>query len=348
MKIALWGKEEEVIKKIYKNYKLKKKEKIFNEDNQFKYLIYALEKNNNVLLLDKVENYNEVDLYIYIDFPDIGKEFVKKAFDSKKNNFLITLENQIIHPENFKRKNLSLFNKVFTWDDELIDNIKYFKYSITYSLNSKILNLNQRDNLCCMIAVNKVINYNKSLYKKRLECIKWFENNYYKDFSLYGLNWDRRYVVGPKFLRIINRINIITKFLSYNFRSYKGQILGSTEAKINILRKYKFSIVFENADNLKGYITEKIFHCFFALTVPIYYGATNISVHIPKECFINMRNFKNYNDLYKYIKNLDTRSYKKYISNIKSFLSSKKFKPFTNQHSVQVVLNEISKIKVND
>ena len=139
MKIAIWGKEEEVINKIYKNYRLKKKAKIFNEDDQLKYLIYALEKNNNVLLLDKVENYNQVDLYIYIDFPDIRKEFVKKAFDSKKNNFLITLENQIIHPENFRRKNLLLFNKVFTWNDELIDNIKYFKYSITYSLNSKTL-----------------------------------------------------------------------------------------------------------------------------------------------------------------------------------------------------------------
>jgi hypothetical protein len=60
------------------------------------------------------------------------------------------------------------------------------------------------------------------------------------------------------------------------------------------LEKYKFSICYENARDTPGYITEKIFDCFFAGCVPIYWGANNITDHIPKECFIDKRDFEDY------------------------------------------------------
>jgi hypothetical protein len=41
------------------------------------------------------------------------------------------------------------------------------------------------------------------------------------------------------------------------------------DSKKNTLEKYKFSICYENARDIPGYITEKIFDCFFAGCVPI-------------------------------------------------------------------------------
>jgi hypothetical protein len=48
---------------------------------------------------------------------------------------------------------------------------------------------------------------------------------------------------------------------------------------------YKYSIAIENTSK-KDYWTEKISDCFLSFTVPIYFGATNISEYFPKESFI--------------------------------------------------------------
>jgi hypothetical protein len=346
MKIVIWGREEELIKKFFDSYKFNEDEEDFD---QIGHLIKTLEKNNNIIVpLHKILNFDDIDLYIFIDFPNLSNKFVKKAFDSKKYNFLITFENKLICPNNFNIKYLSLFNKVFTWNDELVDNKKYFKYLMTYSSKPLIADFEERNKLCCMISMNKVINFNKSLYKKRLDCIKWFENNFYWEFDLYGMNWDKYYFPGPKIIRILNRVNILTKILSYNFKCYKGPITGSFKDKLEILKKYKFSIAFENAENIQGYVSEKIFHCFFALTIPIYLGASNINKYVPKECFIDMRDFNNFYDLYLYIKKMDKITYENYIDNIKCFLASKKYEMFTNKYSSTIVLNEIKKLSVNE
>ena len=62
--------------------------------------------------------------------------------------------------------------------------------------------------------------------------------------------------------------------------------MGTLTSKNQTMQMYKFSICYENARGLPGYITEKIFDSFLA-NVPIYWGADNISKHIPDECFID-------------------------------------------------------------
>lgn len=42
----------------------------------------------------------------------------------------------------------------------------------------------------------------------------------------------------------------------------------------------------------KGYITEKIFDCFFPGVIPIYWGAENVTDYIPQDTFIDRRNLK--------------------------------------------------------
>jgi hypothetical protein len=88
------------------------------------------------------------------------------------------------------------------------------------------------------------------------------------------------------------------------------------------LSQYKFSICYENARDIPGYITEKIFDCFFASCVPIYWGANNIEDYIPKDCFIDKKLFDTYESLYEYIKNMDDFIYLNYLDNIETFLKS--------------------------
>ena len=46
-------------------------------------------------------------------------------------------------------------------------------------------------------------------------------------------------------------------------------------SKIEILKKYKFNVCYENV-LLKGYITDKLPHTFFTNSIPIYLGAPDI------------------------------------------------------------------------
>jgi hypothetical protein len=57
---------------------------------------------------------------------------------------------------------------------------------------------------------------------------------------------------------------------------------------LNVFNKYKFIICYENSYN-DGYITEKIFNCLYARTIPIYKGSEKINNYINKDCFIDGR-----------------------------------------------------------
>ena len=55
-------------------------------------------------------------------------------------------------------------------------------------------------------------------------------------------------------------------------------------------KNISFAICYENARDIPGYITEKIFDCFFAGCVPIYWGgAPNVTDHIPANTFIMIK-----------------------------------------------------------
>ena len=57
-------------------------------------------------------------------------------------------------------------------------------------------------------------------------------------------------------------------------------------AFLNVLQQYKFVLVCENSVT-DGYITEKIFNCFFARSIPIYNGSNKIEHYFNKQGFIN-------------------------------------------------------------
>ncbi len=133
------------------------------------------------------------------------------------------------------------------------------------------------------------------LYAEREKAIEFFENQKEEGFACYGRWWDP------------------IKHPSYR---------GVAQDKIATLKQYRFSICYENSKNLKGYITEKIFDCFAAGNVPVYWGASNIEEYIPKSCFIDRRDFASMEELYCFLKTMSKKEYETYIQNIKKWLQS--------------------------
>jgi hypothetical protein len=179
------------------------------------------------------------------------------------------------------------------------------------------------------------------LYTERVRTIRWFEKNHPEDFDLYGIGWDRYYFRGT-FLGInllrLNRLKFLTKLFKPKYFSYKGPVNSKRET----FKKYKFAICYEAARDVSGYITEKIFDCFFAGCVPVYLGAQNITEHIPSNTFIDKRKFKTYEAVYAYLKDVPDSEYVNYLEAIKNFIKSEKVYPFSAEYFANTLAKEIT------
>jgi len=309
-------------------------DKISNRDNCLYgfYLLKKRFKENDVDLSTQDINLpSESQFIIYNGMPKIVKDI-----SLEKDNYLVIFESEVIRPDNWNIENHKYFKKIFTWNDKYIDNKKYFKINFSSKIPTELdFNLNKKKKLCAMIAGHKFKKHPLELYTERLKAIRWFEENYPEDFDLYGIGWDKYYFKG--ILSRLNRFNTLRKLLKPKYSSYKGPI----ESKKEIYKKYKFAICYENARDIPGYITEKIFDCFFAGCVPIYWGAPNITNHIPTDTFIDKRNFNTYEELYSYLKNMSDKEYMRYLDAIRCFIKSDKLYPFSAEHFASILTNEI-------
>lgn len=276
------------------------------------------------------------------DYALIFQDFRRNTIGILKNHpgvkkFLIEYESPIKSKGNQKIENHQYFEKIFTWKNYLVDNKKYFRLDYARKIPDDInFDLDKKNKLCVAIFGNKLQTHPKELYSERVKAIRWFEKNHPGDFDLYGVGWNEYYFKDKLFH--LNRIKLLKKILKPNFPSYSGPI----DDKKTTYKNYKFAICYENSA-AEDYITEKIFDCFLAGCVPIYLGAPNVEKYIPKETFIDKRNFKNYQELYVFLKNMPDSEYKKYIEAIKNFVLSDKIYPFSAEYFAKTLTTEIIK-----
>ena len=325
---------------FYKNRLFNLNDNISNRDNCLYPYISLKEmfsqKNIDLSTYD-INIIEDSKIVIYNDMPEVlpNKEDIEKSY-------LLIFESELIKPENWDLNNHKYFNKIFTWDDKIIDNKKYFKINFSHLIPKKInKDLSKKENLCTLIAGNKQVNHPLELYSKRVEAIQWFEKYHLEDFDFYGMGWDD-YTSKNRYIRFLLKKFRLSKLVKSKFQSYKGKI----DSKKEVLEKYKFAICYENAKDISGYITEKIFDCFFAGCIPIYWGTDNVTEHIPKECFIDKREFNTYEELYDYMINMSDEVYLKFLDSIEMYLNSKQVYEFSAEYFantiVKTILNDIN------
>lgn len=261
---------------------------------------------------------------------------------SKKKYFLFLWESEVISPKTYNLDLHKYFDKIFTWKTNLVNGEKYIKINFSHEIIKTIdRNLSNKHKLCILIAGNKTVHHKLELYSKRVEAIRWFEKFHHSDFELYGRGWDHCAPSSWLFSKLYNRVPATRKLMDYflfkSYSSYRGEL----DEKIPVMLKYKFAICYENARDIPGYITEKIFHCFFAGCVPIYWGANDIADYIPANCFIDKRQFETYEDLYEYIDKLADEDYLQYLVNIEKYLNSSQVEQFSAKTFVNTVISEI-------
>lgn len=289
--------------------------------------------------MDALEKF---DAAVFFDHPTFLDPYFRKLRKLKnKKLYLFLFENEANRPDNYWRRNHRDFDKVFTWHTSWIDHKKYFPFAYSMRIPSPfVVNTAEKKKFCVTIASQKYNPHATELYSERVRAIRWFENAHPDEFDLYGQGWDRRYITGPLARANLLLLKLYPKF-PHSFRSHRfPSWRGAVANKNTVMREYKFALCYENAV-FPGYVTEKIFDGFFAGCVPVYLGAPDVTDFIPPETFIDLRHFKNYEALYRYLKTMPQVEYHAYLAAIENFVRSEQIKTFSADNFAQVMIKHI-------
>ncbi|OGH88686.1 MAG: hypothetical protein A3J93_01150 [Candidatus Magasanikbacteria bacterium RIFOXYC2_FULL_42_28] len=237
---------------------------------------------------------------------------------------LVLWEGQAVCPGNYNRYMHIQFNKILTWDDSFVDNKKFFKFFLPIARQEKIKQVVPFKNkkLLVNVSINKSSSFKRELYSERRETIEYFDKNFPNDFDLFGVGWNKD-----------------ARDYDHEFACYRGPV----KSKMAIMPKYKFALAYENLRGESGYVTEKIFDCLRAGTVPIYWGAPNINDYVDQESFIDRRKFKSNKELADFLIGISEGDYQTYLKAGEKYLGSEKFKLFLPEHFANTVI-EILKL----
>lgn len=114
---------------------------------------------------------------------------------------------------------------------------------------------------------------------------------------------------------------------------------GSCRSKLETLSQYRFCLCFENMA-MDGYITEKIIDCFYAGTIPLYLGAPDVDKYIPKECYIDCRDFKSWSEMLAKIRSMPASEIEAKREAGRSYLRSPEGRRFFNSFESILQLSE--------
>jgi hypothetical protein len=254
------------------------------------------------------------------------------------------LECPIVEPGEYEALPLMQlrFRRVFSWSDSesllpftrLPVAVEHFSWPQSFdSVHEPLGSVGHRRFLVMMNANKLPRLYVDELYTARLRAVHFFHQ--YGEIDLYGRNWDsaprrlgktrtpatiRRYL--EKAWEIKQRIRPDPLYVSAAAASR-----GPAVSKSETFAQYRFAICFENSI-LRGWITEKLFDCFFAGTIPIYWGAPDILDWVPAECFIDMRQFEDFADLRAFLHAMTPAQERCYRDAARAFLASDRFTPF--------------------
>lgn len=211
---------------------------------------------------------------------------------------LFMWEPPVVFKRMYREKILNNFSKIYTWQDDLVDNKRFFKfyYPVLQPMLADLPNFEEKK-FCTMVSSNLKSKHPHELYSERKKVIEYFEKIGETGFEFYGRKW-------PEGV----------------YSSYRSGCVN----KLEVIKNYKFTICYENMRDVQGYITEKIFDCFAAGTIPIYWGASNITDTVPQNCFIDRRKFTSMDELHAYLKAMTKEEYEGYLEAIRAFLSSEK------------------------
>lgn len=113
-------------------------------------------------------------------------------------------------------------------------------------------------------------------------------------FASFIASHDSEYGIRGDFFKALNQRKRVESVGSYLNNMPEGKTVNWLDgSKVEFLKKCKFSLCFESTKH-EGFITEKIVEAFYADTIPIYYGSSNIKEIFNPNAFIDISDYPDY------------------------------------------------------
>lgn len=268
----------------------------------------AEERGWSVATFDQLP-FNETDKVLAFNF-EAFPEAILSALDTvgRANVVAIVREPPEIAPLYYDKDVQRCFGAFYLPEDTLPDNRNSFYLGFPVSPVDTDWIPFEAKKLLVSITSSKFASFKGSLYRERIKAIKHFQASLPEEFDMFGQGWERNTLfpgISPHKL----------------FPCYKGTVSSKHET----MRKYKFSLCYENTNNVYGYVSEKILDSMRCGCVPIYLGAPDIQKYIHKACFIDRREFGSDREVEEFILNISKEKYGRYLDAIKGYLNSESY-----------------------
>jgi alpha(1,3/1,4) fucosyltransferase len=266
---------------------------------------------------------------------------------SEVPSYAYLYEDPLVRPINGDAQHLRRYQRVFTSNENLVDEQHTLRLAYPNSLNlESTLGFDERDLFCVMIASNKALLHEdgRGLHVARVATIRFFESSAPEKFALYGRGWDSPAVLPGSLGRIKKRLHEWqSKWMPASvdktpFPSFRG----SVNHKADVLERAKFSICYENSRGAPGYVTEKIFDCLRSGTVPIYIGNMGRVNVIPEAAYINRDHFSSDAEMLTFLESVTHAQYADFQKAARDYLNSDEAKAFSNENFCAILTKEIS------
>ena len=139
----------------------------------------------------------------------------------------------------------------------------------------------------------------KTQFRELQDKERCFDKEFLKSkeyFASFVASHDSEYNIRGDFFKALNMRKRVESAGSYLNNMPDGQTVdwldGSKEA---FLKKCKFTLCFESTKH-EGFITEKIVEAFYAETIPVYYGSSNIKEIFNPKAFIDISDYPAFDD----------------------------------------------------
>jgi hypothetical protein len=273
-----------------------------------KTMLYKL-KEKGYRVLDGYRNSipsGSVCFFTIMDIKLFPKNILERK-DLKKICYLLEGPNSW-HKDNYDYDTLNkYFDKIISYWKPLLskNKVEYFpfvsRFDMTNKYHKEIINKKRKyDKTIGMILANRPNNESYSINGIELKRLDWIRKELVlklDNVTVHGQGWDE-----------INNHKYIT------IENIRNRMMDDTDIH-QFYKRFNFALIIENCDAL-NYVSEKIYDAWVAGCIPIYYASNNSILDLPKDCYIDIKDFTNFDDLNNFINLLSEKDIDKYYENI--------------------------------
>lgn len=282
---------------------------------------YMAERGIDVVTLDMVDfNDPRVKFVLYFEY---NWRMLSKSRDPYlekvpfEKRALVLIEPAIVNPTLYYIPWLrNRFSKVFVWDLRLLrKHPDYYSIRVPIGADPEAYVENrfsgipfEEKKLLVSVSSNRWHYMPQARFGLRRKVYRYLQEQAPDEFDLFGRRWDRPCSRWEKFLH-----------RGYT-RCWRGEIPGTWDEKVSQIAHYRFSLCFENSVGQPGYLSEKIFDCFCARSVPIYLGSRGNEAFLPEGAYVDWRQFRSPADLLSFLRNVGASEHADYLRKIDRFM----------------------------